>query len=142
MTHRKRKKTHKVRRFILRTFLFMVGAITLLAFMLAQADGKERIGAHYPLEHPNAVGDTVTLDHRSDGTTLECMVLYSWEDGSNVAVCRDGSYVSHDPETDSYQTWDGCWKAKGHNGHPKHIAAKGRNIERCYGRSILSLHDY
>jgi hypothetical protein len=110
MTYRKRKKTHKVRRFILRTFLLMVGAITLLSFMLAQADGKERIGAHYPLEHPNAVGDTVTLDHRPDGTTLECMVLYAWEDGSNVAVCRDGTYVTHDPETDSYKTWDGCSK--------------------------------
>jgi hypothetical protein len=142
MTYRKRKKTHKVRRLILRTFLFMVGAVILLSLMLAQVDGKERIGAHYPLEHPHAVGDTVTLDHRPDGTTLECMVLYAWEDGSNVAVCRDGTYVSRDPETDSYIAWNGCWKGRGHNGHPKHIAGKGRNIERCYGRSILSLKDY
>jgi hypothetical protein len=121
--------------FIIRMMLagFIIGSI----IGIMNASAKELYGASTALPYPLSVGDEFKY-----GGMDSCVTAYSWEDGSAVAYCTDSNsktnyVIDHDPESNTWDTWQGCLKLRKH----KEYRRVYHDPIRCYGLSLLSTHD-
>jgi len=110
-----------------------------IGIAVINASAADRIGPRFPLPEPFTVGTEHTVTLKSK--TLECVNLYTWEDGTVVAACRNPhgktKTLDYDAASDTWKPWKGCYPKL-----PIDTQKRVKNLQRCYGQSIVSQHDF